>query len=538
MTDYATLLRDHVTLKVRSIDRIFLQAYVPNRQTVGLVCRFLRWQRNFPIPSSAAFGQIGQRYLKTIDRFAEQHKIPRVQFKKGQDKEKLARPYLEAAAREGGDRVVLMGTAQEKASAWKSWPRKGQEKAVHPHMDWGRQMTYIQHFYFYLWDAEWGGTFWKTNAYAPFPIWLWLNGHEWAKRQLEKASIRYEALDNGFRSCADPVRLQKICDSLGAAEVQSFFTRWLRRLPSPFTPEELQSGYGYQLAFRQFEVSDTCVFDRPQAGRLWFEGVIRDHLDVGRPDEITLLFQRRVKRCTPSPFRTRVVHRGVDPTLCCYYKSARLKQYFKEGRALRTETVICNTADFDIGRRVCAENWQALRAVGESANRALCEAEAGDARPAPDVATFSLVTRPSTTEDGGYAPGLRFGEPRVVAVLGALVGFAYLVAGFANRQLVERVGALLQAPYSCRQATYDLRRLKRKTLIEKIPHAQRYRLTSLGRQVAVLFTKVYGRVLAPGLSALDPHLPTDLLERSDLSRSWRCFNRALDTFIQQQMLAA
>ena len=115
MTDYATLLRDHVTLKVRSIDRIFLQAYVPNLQTVGQVCRFLRWQRNFPIPSSAAFGQIGKQYLKAIDRFAEQHKIPRVQFKKGQDKEKLARPYLEAAAREGRDRVVLMGTAQEKA---------------------------------------------------------------------------------------------------------------------------------------------------------------------------------------------------------------------------------------------------------------------------------------------------------------------------------------------------------------------------------------------------------------------------------------
>ena len=67
MTDYATLLRDHVTLKVRSIDRIFLQAYVPNLQTVGLVCRFLRWQRNFKIPSSAAFGKIGEQYAEAIE---------------------------------------------------------------------------------------------------------------------------------------------------------------------------------------------------------------------------------------------------------------------------------------------------------------------------------------------------------------------------------------------------------------------------------------------------------------------------------------
>ena len=244
MADYATLLRDHVTLKCRSLDRIFLQAYVPKLQSVGDVCKFLRWQKKFKIPSSAAFGKIGEQYVKAIYRFAEEHKIPMVQFKKGQDKEKLARPYLEAAARKGQDCVVLIGIAQEKASIWRSWPRKGQEKAAHPHMDWGRQMAYINHFYFYLWDTEWGGTFWKTNAYAPFPIWLWLNGHEWAKRQLEKAGTGYEALDNGFRSCADPARLQKICDRLGPAAVQSFFWRWLLRLPCPFLRADLRAGYG------------------------------------------------------------------------------------------------------------------------------------------------------------------------------------------------------------------------------------------------------------------------------------------------------
>jgi hypothetical protein len=537
MADCATLLRDHVTLKCRSIDRIFLQAYVPKLQSVGQVCIFLRWQRKFRIPSSAAFGKIGEAYVKAIHQFAQRHQIPLVQFEKGQDKEEVARPYLEAAAREGKDRVVLIGIAQEKASVWRSWPRKGQKKAAHPHMDWGRQMAFINHFYFYLWDAEWGGAFWKTNAYAPFPIWLWLNGHEWAKRQLAKAGISYQALDNGLRACADPTAMQKICDRLGPAAVNSFFWRWLRRLPSPFTPADLRAGYVYELAFRQFEVSDTCVFDRPAAGRMWFEGVIRDHLDLGRPDQIALVFQRRVTRCTPGRFRTRVLTRGVDPTLCCYYKSSRLKQYFKEGRALRTETVIGDSKDFGIGRRVCAQNWYALRAVGESANRCLCDAEAADAQPAPDVATFCQVTRPSTTEDGLYAPGLRFGEARVMALLGALVGFCHLVAGFCNREVVERVRALGTAPYTARQATYDLRRLKRKGLIVKLAHTHRYQLTSLGRRVAVLFTKTYGRVLAPGLSALDPRLPEDVVARSPLTMAWRAFEQTLDDYIQGHLIA-
>jgi hypothetical protein len=539
VADYATLLRDHVTLKVRSIDRIFLQAYVPKLQTVGQVCTFLRWQRGFRIPSSAAFGKIGEQYVKEIQSFAESRRIPLVHFEKGESKEERVRPFLQQAARAGGDgQVVLIGVAQEKASAWRSWKAKGQEKAAHPHMEWGRQMTHVNHFYFYLWDPEWGPAFWKTNAYGPFPIWLWLNGHEWAKRQMEKAGIAYEALDNGFLSCADPAFLQKRCDQLGAGAVRDFFWRWYWRLPSPFTKEDLDAGYVYELAFRQFEVSDTVIFDRPQAGRAWFEGVIRDHLDIGRPDQVCLIFQRRITRQTPGRFRTRVITKGVEPILTCYYRSSRLKQYFKEGRGLRTELVVSDTRDFGIGRRVCAKNWDALRAVGESANRRLCDAEAQDAMPAPDVVTFQRVTRPSTSQDGLYTPGLRFGDPRVVAVLAALVGFSNLFEGFTNRRLVTRVGQMLDGPYTTRQATYDLRRLRRKGLIRRLRKKHGYELTPIGRRVAVLFTKTYGRVLAPGLALLDPALTDELASRSHLAAAWRALDRALEEFTHTSLVAA
>jgi hypothetical protein len=154
------------------------------------------------------------------------------------------------------------------------------------------------------------------------------------------------------------------------------------------------------------------------------------------------------------------------------------------------------------------------------------------------VATFCQVTRPSTTDDGLYAAGLRFGEQRVMAILAALVGFCYLIRGFTNHQLVERVRPLLESPYTCRQATYDLRRLKRKGLILKVPRTNRYQLTSLGRRVAVLFTKTYGRVLAPGLSALDPRLPEDVTARSSLSTAWRCFEKALDEYMEVNLIAA
>jgi hypothetical protein len=141
---------------------------------------------------------------------------------------------------------------------------------------------------------------------------------------------------------------------------------------------------------------------------------------------VALLFDRRIDAKTPGAFRTKVVTRGVDPQLCCDHKASRLQQYFKEHRALRTDTVIGDTRDFGIGRRVNAENWHALRAVGEAANQPLCDAEAADARPAPDVATLTDVVRPSTTDDGQHAAALRFGAARVMATMNAIVGFSPL----------------------------------------------------------------------------------------------------------------
>ncbi|HEX8935427.1 MAG TPA: hypothetical protein VF788_14790 [Pseudonocardiaceae bacterium] len=442
------------------MDRIFLQAYVPKLQSVGLVCQFLYWQRGYEIPSSAAFGKIGDAYVAEVHRWAQAHGVPVRRFAQGENKEAIARPLIEAAEREGGEgKVVLIGIAQEKTPVWRSWKAQGQEQARHPHLEWGPQMAFVHHCYFYLWDPEWGGAFGKTNAYAPWPVGSWRGAPAGAQRQGDRAGIGYTALDNGFRDCADPQGLQRICDRLGPGAVQSFFWRWQRRLPCPLTRQDLRAGYGYELAFRQFEVSDTRVFDRPVAGRAFFEQLIRDHLDLGRPGSVSLIFHRRITSRTPGTFRTTVITKGVDPQLNCYDKSSRITQYVKEHRAVRTETVVGDTRDFGIGRRVTAENWTARRAVGESANQRLCDAQAADARPAPDVATFAEVTRPSTTK---WPARPRTAVRGVLAVLAALVGFTHLLAGFDNPTLVRLVSTLLDGPYTSRHATYDLRRLQRK----------------------------------------------------------------------------
>ncbi|MDQ6672608.1 MAG: hypothetical protein M3069_18020 [Chloroflexota bacterium] len=169
--------------------------------------------------------------------------------------------------------------------------------------------------------------FWKTAAYAPFPIWVWLNGHSWAQRQLQKAGIGFEALDNGFSWCADPPALQR----LGANAAHTFW-RWFHRLPSASTPDDLQAGYAHEPAFRQFEVSDARVFGRPKTGSAFVEGVIRDHLGVGRQDRVVLIFNRKLMSRAPGRIISRVMTHGLNSRLSWTYKSSRLKQYFKLGQ--------------------------------------------------------------------------------------------------------------------------------------------------------------------------------------------------------------
>jgi hypothetical protein len=166
----------------------------------------------------------------------------------------------------------------------------------------------------------------RIASYLPYPVKLCLNGHEWVKQQLRRERIGFESLDNGFFTCDDPERLQAICDRLGAKDIQACFDRWSRRLPWPLTEEDRAAGYEHRLAIWQLETSLTQVFDQPVHGRQFFEEVLREHLDLGRPDRIALLFPRRLTKKTPPPpygYRTRILTRDVTPTLRVDYKRSQ-----------------------------------------------------------------------------------------------------------------------------------------------------------------------------------------------------------------------
>jgi hypothetical protein len=132
-----------------------------------------------------------------------------------------------------------------------------------------------------------------------------------------------------------PKLMQRLSDGLSADRIDRLLRKWLKRLPHPFPPRDRAAGYRYQLSILQAEFALTQVLDQPVTGRIFFEEVIRENLDLGRPSQVSLVFDRKVTRRTPGRFRTRVITDGVVPSLHVDYKKARIKQYHKEGQALR-----------------------------------------------------------------------------------------------------------------------------------------------------------------------------------------------------------
>lgn len=497
------LLRGHVTLEVECLDRLYLNGYVPTLQMSGQLVTFLTRHRGHPIPSPTLLQKMSEAFVQATKAFAGAQQIPVLHFERGARKDDVA--AAQRAQFAGAEGVVFIGIAQERARAFRASKRVDGPLVG---FQYSRQPVYVNYYYFYLQDEDFGPAFIKVCSYAPFTLKVYLNGHEWAKQQLRKEGIAFEALDNGFRSCADPARLQAICDALGAAQIQAFFDKWLGQLPLPLTDADRRAGYGYRLSVWQVEVSRTQVFAEPAQGRAFFEEVIRENLDLGRPDRMQLVFERRIRADTPGLERTRVLQEGVAPSLHVDYKGCHVKQYFKEGRALRTETTINDPTDLRIGKDIC--NLARLQRLGRAVNRRLLAVQRVSQACTLSGVSIERVVHPTVTDDGQRAPGLRFGDRRVMALLSALILYLHLPDGFTHRTLRRHVATALGldlAAYSAGQMTYDLRRLRLKGLLRRVPRSQRYRVTAQGYRVALLFTKLDARVFRPACAAFDPAEP-------------------------------
>ena len=525
------LLDGHAVLDIECLDRIYLNAYVPILQSSGQVVAFMTQHLGMPIPSPALMEKIGTKFRGAVESFASANGIPWVKFTKADRKIETMQPYLARQAATGRSGVAAIGVAQEFQRVWAAYQRDTRTAA--PQYTFAKADRRVTCYYFYLWDEDFGAAFIKVCAYFPYPAKIWVNGHEWAKRQAVKAGIGFTALSNGFASCDDPAGLQAICDRLQPGTIEVFAQRWLARLPMPFGKADQDAGYWWELSMRQVEVSRTIVFDAPRRARGFFEALIAGNLDIGRPANVEIIFRRHIRRDTPGVFRTAIDRPAVGPdsggvVLNVFYKHSRVKQYLKDGRAMRIETVV--NCPRDLGCNARLPNLEELQAKARACNPRILDTERAGQGPVLASPAFERIAPPSVTADGRRTPALRFGDPRVMALAGTLCSTLLAATGITNKSLRALMTGLLQTPYSPGQMTYDLRRLRLAGLIRRIEHTNRYVLTPDGIKMAVFYTKLHNRLLRPLMAADQMQAPPALRQ------ALRAIDQHVDDYISRARL--
>ena len=531
VTNINDVLDGHVGLDLRCVDRLYLNAYVPILQTGSQVNRFLIDHRGFPIPSPALIEKIGNAFRAEVKRFAAENDIPILHLAKPDrsrwDDRKLdhVQPFLDKAETDHRHGVVAIVQSQEFQWVFSAKKKTGDNGGTW--FTWSKEQRRVGVYYFYVNDAEFGPGFVKLCTYFPYPGKVWLNGHEWAKRQAARERIGFSELANGFRSCERPDALQAICDRLGPTDIQAFFDRWITVLPHPFTDADGAAGYTWELSMRQVEVSRTLVFDSPLRARGFFESLVQDNVAIGRPEKVALVFSRPLRRPTKHPYRERIFTVGTEVHMDFSYKHSRVKQYLKEGRALRIETVINKPADLDIHARL-AHLPELVDKAAQVNDRLLMIERAGQGC-AIGSALFERIHQPYNCE-GQRTGALRFGDPRAMALAGALCLAIHAVTGFTNKSLRGLVAGLLGTEYSRTQMTYDLRRLRLHGLITRVPHTNRYVTTDEGIRVAVFYSKLDKRLLRPLLEANAPPAPPELRQ------ALRTIERSISDYVEAARL--
>jgi hypothetical protein len=366
------VLDGHVQLDLDCLDRVYLHGYLGQLQVGGQVVQFPR-HRGFPVPSPACLQQIGDGFRRSVASFADANHIPVVRLKSADRNIDVMRRYLDSAARQGRSQVAAIGVAQEPQRVFISRQRDT-DPSKPPQFSFDKKDRRVTVYYFYLYDADFGPAFIKVCTYCPWPIKVWVNGHEWAKQQALQTGIGFTELSNGFAATDDPAALQAICDRLGPGTINVFFHRWLARLPLPLTPADHDAGYRWELSMAQVETSRTVVLTQPRYARGFFEALVTDNLDLGRPDTIEIIFDRQIRggKKATGEFKTKVITRGTEVTVNAFYKHSRIKQYLKDGRALRIETVINAPNDLGCQRRL--HNLDELQTKARAVNARVLQA--------------------------------------------------------------------------------------------------------------------------------------------------------------------
>jgi hypothetical protein len=482
-------------------DHLLFNTFIQSLQIPGAVYHFLHRRRQAKVVSPAYLRKISSDYHTWVSEFAEQNGFEIVPPPADVRRNQWVQPYYQQLGQHSGVAVILR--CREWARVAVSYPSRNHEVAL--------TNRCVDLYYFYLQDPQLGRLFLRVCPYFPFSVRVCLNGHQWLARQLDHEGIAYRLSDNVFVDCANPDRLQVLSDAFGPQHILAGVEPWLARLLPFFTEQDRRDGYRHQLYMTQVEYCHNLIFHKAAALDRLFSRVLDANRCIGQPDNLATIFGRQNFRADTRTAKTEVKITCLrTPVIRTNFLNTSVKQYIKDHVAQRTESASSQLGDLSVAKHI--KNLPKARAVLGRANDRYLQAQQDILASYIDRGQLQQLRQPTVSASGRRTPGLRLDDPRLLAVMQALTCFTYLVGqgGFRTKEaLPEAQRALNDPTYTLSQFRYDLAKLRGKGLVLRQPGTQRYHVTTDGYRIAVLYQKLYHRLYAPLIAAIQSPVPAD-----------------------------
>ena len=523
--------KDNIRFQYRCFDRILLNGLIqPFQQEERVVGFFGTYRDLYPV-SREVLREIATQFHNWVINRSKKWGAPILDAPDGR-RDEFVQPYFKAAK---PDQVVCILKAREPARIMTAI---GTKKENRWHLE--LKQRWVDQYNFYINDDQWGRIFVRVCPYFPFSARVCLNQHHWIANRLLRRGIRFRQSTNAFTSCSDPAVLQQIADSLTAQDLSRCARKWLALLTPFFTPRERQqAGVEHRLFFSQVELCDNLIFCRRAAVDRLSERLLDANRTIGQPNKLTVIFGHKISRYHAGKLQTEIEDLNLpNPVIRSHYKNGFIKQYVRDKANLRTEPATNNVTDYGVGKAI--ENLPVLRDKLSAIIDRYHDVQQDILESFVDRGQLLQLTQPTLLPNGKRVPGLKLDHPRQLALMQALVRFSHLAAqdSFSTAEVhADTAGALSRttADYTLASLRYDLSKLRAKGLVERLNKSRRYRLTSEGYRICVVYLKLFEKIYAPLASAIltrfKPDSQLQSARTSLLDRLYRTVVSALDLLV-------
>jgi hypothetical protein len=528
--------QNSIAFSYSCFDRLILNGSIlpfQHSKRAGTICWFLRNHRQAQQLNRAYFAEISRNQQNWIVQYAHENGVAIVEPDKDVRREQWVEPYYQELGTRHGLAVILKAREPERIVCHFAKSNAIQVERRHVNL-----------YYFYLNDPQCGRMFVRLCPYFPFNITVWVNGHNWLACHLQREGIAFDKRDNLFVACAQPQRLQELSDAFAPADILAPVESWVARLLPFFSDAERQQGYRHQLYLAQVEYCNNLIFHKQAAAHRLFDRLLDENRALGHPDKLAVVFGRAHFRPDTRTSQTVVkITKLRTPVLCSSYKSTSIKQYVSNQAGLRTESSSYRLKDLGLGKNI--NNLPKVREVLNSANNRYLDVQQDVLASFVDRGQLDQLQQPSVSASGRRVPGLHFDDPRLLAVLQAILCFAYLVGKgcFRTRDLLVDVRKALSNPdYTLSQLRYDLSKLRGKGLVRRCPQTQAYQVSPEGYRIGFFYLKLYHKLYAPLTAALCEPDPADNRvlnsRQGKLDRLYVKVDQAINTLVRHLGIAS